>query len=862
MGQSSSRHSRDESSSPVSVAQSDRTLTPATEPASTTREAATQTKDGGSTPRERRRSTLRNSFLGLVHKRRPTEGISSQDIDNTEAADSASSGPSRIRRISRRLSRFIASDAPPPDDVHEIDAEVDGHEDEYIDPDEEQDQDDDAHELEIQHERPPTPMPLPITAPAPPTPPLTTPQVPAQSGTTPGRPLPSAGPLVIVQGVVHTNDPTAPLANPSSTPDSLLPAAPADGTSPTGSTPDAGISNNSMDVLGTLLTVAAQATAASLLTGSTEALLGRPSYPPTAFPSATNPTPRRTPWAPFRDRLSSAAPSSPTSPHHSSPFSSATPAADPHPHPNFHEDRAAMVADMARAFHLGLGMGLPGSGTPNSPRSSTDGNTEENAEGNSSARETAPVPAEGSFDRFLVDLQSDLRIVLNGGTPPVRAGAGETLTRSRPDGEPEGDEEEDDEEDEDEDESEEDSVDDDEEDTEAEGETTAATTPATTPGELVSGSPEPEGSTAASSPPPLPPTTEPAAAASNTRPAPPPGTVNWWRLYRFPPIAAAGSSSAPSGATTTTAEPPSTSTSEEASTSTSPPPTTASSTPPQPPQQPQTVVPVIVIGLQSIRGPLGNLFAGAFAPPPGVPMGAGPGMGRTPVRTAAGGGVWNTEPPASAEGPERPDWEEVPGRVAADYAFERAMDRVRERDDLRRREAEEREPLVGTSGSGERERRREEGSVSGSGEGSRRHSWWRLGRGRRGTQGSAPASVQDDYSADTDEEEEEEPATSSVQPNADVPDPEVEAARAEARALALALAGALPGLSPASASGDASAPLPQTAANGDEVPPVIAAPTAEDSSRTFFIYVIGGYYPPDHGLVTGTGGIEALEALM
>ncbi|KAJ6516801.1 hypothetical protein C8R47DRAFT_1088388, partial [Mycena vitilis] len=35
-----------------------------------------------------------------------------------------------------------------------------------------------------------------------------------------------------------------------------------------------------------------------------------------------------------------------------------------------------------------------------------------------------------------------------------------------------------------------------------------------------------------------------------------------------------------------------------------------------------------------------------------------------------------------------------------------------------------------------------------------------------------------------------------------------------------------------------------------------------DASRTFLIYVIGGYYPPEHGILNGASGAESLEALL
>lgn len=63
-----------------------------------------------------------------------------------------------------------------------------------------------------------------------------------------------------------------------------------------------------------------------------------------------------------------------------------------------------MISEMARAFHLGLGLNSsdnesPGNQTPSRPTSPL-------------ANAPAPVPAEGSFERFLVDLQADLRIAL------------------------------------------------------------------------------------------------------------------------------------------------------------------------------------------------------------------------------------------------------------------------------------------------------------------------------------------------------------------------------------------------------------------------------------------------------------------
>jgi len=38
-------------------------------------------------------------------------------------------------------------------------------------------------------------------------------------------------------------------------------------------------------------------------------------------------------------------------------------------------------------------------------------------------------------------------------------------------------------------------------------------------------------------------------------------------------------------------------------------------------------------------------------------------------------------------------------------------------------------------------------------------------------------------------------------------------------------------------------------------------PHDRNASRTFLIYVIGGYYPPNHHIVTGTDGMDSYEAL-
>jgi hypothetical protein len=91
--------------------------------------------------------------------------------------------------------------------------------------------------------------------------------------------------------------------------------------------------------------------------------------------------------------------------------------------------REIMLAEMARAFNLGLGLSSP-SPTPDAGAgaSNDDGSGEQELEGPppatspapaSATRPELPLPAEGSFERFLVDLQADLRAALSAHDPPA-----------------------------------------------------------------------------------------------------------------------------------------------------------------------------------------------------------------------------------------------------------------------------------------------------------------------------------------------------------------------------------------------------------------------------------------------------------
>ena len=94
--------------------------------------------------------------------------------------------------------------------------------------------------------------------------------------------------------------------------------------------------------------------------------------------------------------------------------------------------REVMLAEMARAFNLGLGLSGDGAGEPNFVRGGHEGGDRgrdrdrERDRASGSSAETPPSsaagndqsvarpqPAEDSFERFLMDLQSELRVVLS-----------------------------------------------------------------------------------------------------------------------------------------------------------------------------------------------------------------------------------------------------------------------------------------------------------------------------------------------------------------------------------------------------------------------------------------------------------------
>ncbi|KAJ7207993.1 hypothetical protein GGX14DRAFT_455126 [Mycena pura] len=713
-------------------------------------------------PHRPRASTFRNSLLSLVGKRSDGE-----------------------RRASRRWSRAPRPETPPkqePEDDELIDAADDIAADNA-------NQVAEAPELDtdLPRERAPTPMPPPTVAASNPAP------LPPAS---PTRAFPPPGTLVVVQGVVHTTDILRP---PNPSPLALAPTpAPA---------PPA-ISSSSIDVLGTLLTVAAQATAASLLTGSSDALLRSPVASNVPSTNAAGTTPRRNPWGALRDRLGPAA----------------LPALPPTTAPSSPQDeRARMLAEMARAFNLGLGLTPPSQrtlpGVGSNPNVTPDTNTS-----------APPEAEEGTFERFLIDLQTDLRVALSpeqpGATPAME---GTAVPASEDTSEPHVD---------------------------ARANTADGPIPEI-PTQSISSAEPPAPATPDESEGPTP--AEPAPEVTSPPvPGMGPGAVNWWRLYRFPPIVAPPRVTPPapasvSDAASTPPAPASVSEAEappiaEASSVT--PPSDASSSPTaESPSQPlslsppQTVVPVIVVGLQSVQlgsGGVGAMWGGG-AVQGVVPMGMhGPmggsnqGAARTGTGPEAEAGMASEGEAAEGEREEEVyDYEyehEAPGaREYADAAVEADLDSA-----------------GADVGVGVGARAGSVRSAGGDTRTGRRRSWWRPRASRSAVAESPATSVNvGEAHADANAEEEEGDSEEGVHANASaVPDAE------EATVGGTSLGGSD---TTTGVSADEHGVNPN--ANHGGVP-------APDSSRTFLIYVIGGYYPPEHGILTGAGGAESFEALL
>ncbi|KAK7039446.1 hypothetical protein R3P38DRAFT_477630 [Favolaschia claudopus] len=794
-------------------------------------------------PQQRSR---RRSLRSLIPKRRHNSIISAPDSPDVGTGS---------RRGSRRWSRALSFRASPPPsplapeppvvvvqeppDPEEVQVRVlspdhDSNDGEAADPlsdvDEHDDEDDEDESPRV---RPPTPMPQRTPTPPPPQIPPTPPQQQHR--------FPLPGTLVVVQGVVHTTD--IPPASTDS--NNSAPGAP--------SNPVPAISSSSIDVLGTLLTVAAQATAASLLTGSSDSLLRAQSQ----SQSHLQPTPVASPYSP-----TSTSPSSYASPSHPrTPFPPYRPTSLPPPtnsnsSPAVNgngvgtDERATMLAEMARAFNLGLGLGAPrarSATTTNSDASNANANPGQ-GDGTRAGGEREEA-REGTFERFLVDLQVDLRGALGGarsnndisasategeredgraesegegererGAPDVETGELMTENGSEPveahrEASASGDEEKDRSS-----ESESDGIE--EERLEREGTSTPAT-PATTLEE-----PETEAAAEVSST--SAPSEEPTSAPSQesvtptavetefTTPTPTlptatststtnPSAVNWWRLYRFPAIGSRPSSSLP--VSVQIPVPTAAGTGAAGETGALPVPVALdnvsqtpvlAATPLSPSEAPpasqrQTVVPVIVVGLQSVT--LGAAM-GMF----GQHVHAHPGA-HTQIHPHPGGvGV---VPGFEAPTPVVPTQTQTQTEAAMQTQTQVAEDSSSSTLDAAERAA-------------------------------RRRSWWRprptssLLGSRRASGGPGDRVVGlglDDNAA----------SAPSLPFPAEDGNVNVVAAEGEGpeETTAPTLAGAAAGL----------------------------AAAASDASRTFLIYVIGGYYPPEHGLLNGAGGAESLEAL-
>ncbi|KAF7361284.1 hypothetical protein MSAN_01160900 [Mycena sanguinolenta] len=920
--------------------------------------------------RRTRRRSVRNSLRGLVKSKRR------HSIASTGINDSPDSGSRRAsRRWSRALSLRPSSPPPAPQEAQsvvdnpELEPEAEVEEPEQF---EEEENLSDVEELlePPPRVRPPTPMPHRSPTPPPPPPPAPPIQHPQ-----PHRTFPPPGTLVVVQGVVHTTDvPPASTDNNNNTPG--------------GASANATISSSSIDVLGTLLTVAAQATAASLLTGSSDALLGRahPAHPSqtnstqpnqdnTTSPSASDsaaetltplPTsqigppssPRRNPWSTLRERLGPAFPPPSHLPSSSPLFSSyisyvstdlsPTPCLPLHKHlapclirlhthlplhpytrrqhiphlrmrPQGDQRRACPPAERPRGtsarrclprWHVrliwgsdsgrgGAGAGRVGRGAPRRTYSTpgtasgrervgagrrtltapvwggagldghgeTERASERNdqvANGDSAAdraqdgaregqqqsgegaqtREVGQDPeeygdeeeeGEGTFERFLVDLQAELRVALGARPAAAESAVPAATTEGEPQAEGEAEGQDEGEEDED--------VEDEDEDADTDADTKGAQ-------KEDQGDANAHASTSASSPyeprsdvqEPAPPETTlpqptvittqstptaaaPASTSTGTAPTPPtpsptPGTVNWWRLYRFPPVVTSGRGGM--SAAVPTPGPAAPSSSEEGacpgfpilrrgepSSPQTPAPASASlpspsSPSPAPPHAPgQTVVPVIVVGLQSVA--LGTamgmgLFGGGLGHPPHAPPAQHVPPGQPHESPSVDIEVGATEEGAGAEPGTRDVGTQTPTHLDTN---------------------------AGSFGSETPDSERR----------ARRRSWWRpsvIGGPLRGVRAIGVGmgmgeTVGGRWSVD---------AGFCGRGST---------GRERARDASAAPGGG------ANATGN----VPTSGPGGPSMSPVAGT----DTSRTFLIYVIGGYYPPEHGILNGAGGAESLEAL-
>ncbi|RDB16059.1 hypothetical protein Hypma_003479 [Hypsizygus marmoreus] len=454
--------------------------------------------------------------------------------------------------------------------------------------------------------------------------------------------------------------------NPASPPEPANPSTPNPSTQapPTNSRPGT-ISSSSIDVLGTLLSVAAAATAASLLAG-TEPLLASglgptatpPTHPNAASPTTdpwisrpTSPTPTtglrsgpdtidptaagrterlRQAWGNIRERLGL----------RPAPHPAAVSSLDPTPESDgpvgslSNDPRELVLAQMARAFNLGFGLASENTGQRSGESEGREHRTDEAAgTGGVGSAGPAPLPLEGSFEQFLADLQTDLRVAL---TSPNALPADATAiahapssTESTSDASPADDSSHrgyaarngnEDEQDQDDDLRNSGDISDSESESEdvlEQGDEAATATYSSDLSSSRGPEPRPSSSTSqatdATHVPPISSDPRPSNESSGldidgTPDNDAPERINWWRLYRFPPITTPRPpGAAPITSTTSSSSLDSPTQSTDTALEVDP---TLSELPfandmeeqqlPPPPRN-HTVVPVIVVGVQSVN---------------------------------------------------------------------------------------------------------------------------------------------------------------------------------------------------------------------------------------------------------------------
>lgn len=232
-----------------------------------------------------------------------------------------------------------------------------------------------------------------------------------------------------VESHPHSVEVSTPTPEPAATDD----APPPSEAEPLEQRPSGAISSSSIDVLGTLLSVAAAATAASLLTGSSEPILSSgltpptptaPSVPPPVDLDASlrpnSPTPTagmadvmtgrtermRQAWANIRERLGRRTPVPSPGPRLPDRNEERDEAPRTLPDASPVDARERMFAEMARAFNTGLGM------PSDAPQHTAEGSLPTEGAERPAISFIPRLPAEGTFERFLIDLQTDLRSTL------------------------------------------------------------------------------------------------------------------------------------------------------------------------------------------------------------------------------------------------------------------------------------------------------------------------------------------------------------------------------------------------------------------------------------------------------------------